>query len=175
LYRVRFSPKGRTLAAVGDVPSLIIWDVRTGKVRRSLDADGPQMVTNLAFSPDGKYLAIVHRDEVELRDPRTGDRRAKFPTGIGGHVRALAFSPDGKMLAAGKLSPNFLKEDDLGEVVLLEVPGGAERARLRLVGGANCLAFSPDGQYLATATLKGTGLVKVWVVSKLLAQRNVHD
>ena len=59
-----FSPDGRLLATGGfnDITekhpvSILLWDVATGKVLRTLPA--PKMVTGVAFSPDGNLLAAA--------------------------------------------------------------------------------------------------------------------
>jgi WD40 repeat protein len=55
-------------------------------------------VTSLAFSPDGKTLAIAH-GSVSLMDITTYKGTIlEWPSGM---VRAVAFSPDGKLLASG--------------------------------------------------------------------------
>src|SRR5262249_58593295 len=56
--------------------------------------------TPLAYSPDGRWLAIVRADDrtVVLLDARTHAQVAEFP-GHEGFVYSAAFSPDSRLLA----------------------------------------------------------------------------
>jgi hypothetical protein len=61
---------------------------------------GKQPTRAVAFSPDGKHLAIAEADgTVVLRDVTTGKPDRQFSAK--GGVKALAFSPDGRRLATG--------------------------------------------------------------------------
>jgi WD40 repeat protein len=56
-------------------------------------------VTSVAFSPDGKTLAVCDwTTDVKLIDVGSQRERSKIPLA---NVHALAFSPDGKTLVAG--------------------------------------------------------------------------
>lgn len=54
----------------------------------------------VAFSPDGKRLAVGGYKRVSVYDTETGKRVLQFVAGADA-VRALAWSPDGKRIAAG--------------------------------------------------------------------------
>jgi WD40 repeat protein len=51
-----FSPDGNTLASGGDDRTAILWEIPSGKVKRTLKGHDVT-VTSLAFSPDGLLLA----------------------------------------------------------------------------------------------------------------------
>jgi WD40 repeat protein len=111
-------------------------------------------VFGLAFSPDGKLLAIADRSNtVQLWDVGAG-KPARAPlTGHAGIVRSVAFSPDGKLLATGS--------DD--KTVRLWNPATGQPAAAPLTGHTgpvNALAFSPDGKTLATGSADHT--VRLW-------------
>lgn len=97
-------------ASTGDnIGELRLGEVATGKVLLHLK----EPVKSVAFSPDGKTLAIARQEgAIELRDTRTAKvtREYRDPQGS---VSQLAFSPDGKTLASGGRA---------GSVVLWAVP-----------------------------------------------------
>ena len=74
IFRLAISPDGRTLVTTGVDPvnsrnpaKVTIWDLTSGKVERVLQA--PHAEYALAFSPDGKWLALVLKDrEITLLD-----------------------------------------------------------------------------------------------------------
>ncbi len=109
----------------------------TGKVR----GDILEKTGSLAFTPDGKTLAISQSEGVLLWDVVAGRQRAVL-SGDKVWVNALAFAPDGKTLAGC---------DYQGTVTLWDVTSGKVRTRLQHKEGqaASCLALSPDGTTLA--------------------------
>jgi WD40 repeat protein len=116
---------------------------------------GNAQIFDLAYSPDGKLLALAGYREVRLLDASTKQQ----VTVLGGHaggVRAVAFSGDGRLLAAAGGMPARS-----GEVRIWDV---AERKLLyALRGHSDCIygvAFSPDGKTIATASYDK--LVKLW-------------
>ncbi|PYV13790.1 MAG: hypothetical protein DMG07_13380 [Acidobacteria bacterium] len=102
------------------------------------------VITALAFSADGRILAVSGNHEVLLHRPDGSELLARL-VGRSERVHALAFSPDGKLLAAVGGSPARF-----GEVQLWEVEG--RRLRRAVKVGSDTLfgaAFSADGRYLA--------------------------
>lgn len=74
---------------------LQIWDVATGKALREIEAEPPAV-----FSPSGDVFATLSEGEVQLWDPKSGERLAR--TASGEHKPlCFAFSSDGKRLATG--------------------------------------------------------------------------
>jgi WD40 repeat protein len=116
-------------------------------------------VLDVAYSPDGRYLATASMDalfqgEVKLWDAATG-KEAQPLRGFGVSARSLAFSPDGTRLAAGCLN---------NTVTLWDVTTGNSIGTLKGHDSwVLSVAYSPDGKHLATASQDGT--TRVWDVS----------
>ncbi len=144
--------EGETAAPVAAIPHI-----------KPLAGLKPQ-IFDLAYSPDGKLLALAGFQEVRLLDPTTKNVIAEL-TGHADTVRAIAFSRDGKLLAAAGGLPARS-----GEVKIWDV---AQRKLLHTITGhADCIfavAFSPDGKSIATAGYDK--LIKLW---DLEAQKEVR-
>jgi WD40 repeat protein len=120
VYQLAYSPDGDTLAtAIGgtkEIP-LCLWDVKTGKVRRTIQ-DPSQAIAALAFSRDGKILAVASADlgTVRLYDSATGRPLRHFQVGPAfGIVRDVVFTPDGRRLVT-------LNGDGTAFILRLEEP-----------------------------------------------------
>jgi WD40 repeat protein len=152
------SPDGKTLAAVFDYTRIYLWDVPTGREIRQLTS--PVNVYALAFSPNGKWLALNGTSSaVRVIDANTGKplhepmavpvgKRASSSFGTAG----FTFSPDSRFLAEvipasafGLVNPSeaFVRITDLetnNEVARIE---GEKRA------GRMPIAYSRDGKLVA--------------------------
>jgi RNA polymerase sigma factor (sigma-70 family) len=96
-----YSPDGR-LAAVGDSRGrLELWDVRQGRLVRTLLADGAA-VARLVFTPDGKALAAALTDStVHFWSVPDGKEQRVLRCGKEqdlSYTRVLQISPDGRRL-----------------------------------------------------------------------------
>jgi WD40 repeat protein len=118
----------------------------------------PWRVNCLAFSPDGKLLAVGggfpdQGGEVQLWDVPTGTARVTL-RGHHGPVYALAFTPNGRTLATFSFDRM---------VKLWDVASGRERASLTLAPETSSLpiAFSPVSQALASVAYE-PGVVRLW-------------
>ncbi|RSN12736.1 hypothetical protein DMB42_11155 [Nonomuraea sp. WAC 01424] len=136
-----FSRDG-TLLAYGDGDRVRVLDVADGRERQAFElaGKGAERADALAFSPDGRTLAVLpSRFErglpLELRDLAGGRTRTTKVAGVG----PMSFAPDGSRLLMG--GPELRLYDPAAGAVL---PVGAEA---RLIGGA--FAYSPDGRQVA--------------------------
>jgi eukaryotic-like serine/threonine-protein kinase len=137
--RLLFGPDNVVLAAGLRDGGVNLLNAATGQAVRAVEAgDGP-----LAFSPDGKRLAVCgrRRGEVTVSDALTGAAPTSLP-GSGDTVQALVFTPNGQQLACG------------GEDGVVRIYNQADGKELHSLAGHRgtiwALACSPDGQALAS-------------------------
>src|SRR5262249_46234179 len=158
--RVAFSPGGGRLASLSH-GKVLVWDAATGERLGSLGPDGDPNRYGLAYSPDGRLLAVTTEEPaVGLWDVATGHEVRSF-RGHTALVKNVAFSPDGRLVASGA---GDLVRSDPGEVKVWEADGGREVYQLR--GHTDPIygvTFSPDGRRLVSASEDQT--VKVWDMS----------
>lgn len=102
----------------------------------------PPVLTALAFSPDGRLLAISGYKEILLHDD-TG-LIARLP-GLAERIHGLAFSPDGKTLVAVGGSPARF-----GEIQIWDAATRKQRFSTVLTTDTlSGVSFSPDGSKIA--------------------------
>ena len=141
---VTFTPDGRRIAAGGGGGTVNLWSIDGTGESILHRTDG--LVLGLAFSPDGKQLAVALSRSVDSTAEVLQTDGSREPVVLRGHegpVLAVAFSPDGKRVATGADdgTARIWAADGSGEPVIL---GGHEQ---RVYG----VAFSPAGDRVATA------------------------
>jgi WD40 repeat protein len=147
---------------------LKIWNVEAGAVKADLSKEFKERMCSAAYSPDGKWLAVLRGGEsnglsgkITLLDPATGKKiRETTPGHLDGGTD-LAFHPDGKhIFSSGR--------DTLVKIWRLE-----DGKHVRDIGQGRggqfkdwicAIAISPDGKRLAAADM--AGMVHVWALSK---------
>jgi WD40 repeat protein len=156
--QLKFSPDGKTLACGCMDGSARRWDVDTGK-ELPLLTGYRGWVNEIAFSPEGKSLALAGADSqvIHLWDLATAKERFPAP-GHRGQISALAFSPDGKLLATG--GGDWHDNDEA--IYLWNAATGTEVCRLTgHLGKVCCLQFSPDGKWLVSGSEKESTF-RIW-------------
>jgi WD40 repeat protein len=164
---VVFSPDSRFLASASSDNTVRLWEVTTGKAVGEikdvavLDADDgggskkqTAMVYEVAFSPDGKLLAMNGSNAtIKVWDAAKQAVVLRLKSGGSG----LVFSPDGKRLVAGTRKYDERKFDVEDFVTVWDSSTGKELLSLP-ASRSGKLIFSPDGKYLA----QGGSVVTVW-------------
>ncbi len=149
-----FSPTESVIASVSG-SQVHLWDPETGKLVKVLlnleKADKP--LKSLAFSPDGKRLAVGGDDGIlRVIEVATGKELYASPS-RNARIENVAFSPNGKLIAVvdsgGKTPGN----------VAVYVPGGSNPMPMSVQavehGEALGVAFNKDGTSVFTAGRDG--------------------
>lgn len=156
---VTLSPDGQIVATLDSEGSLRLWNGATGQQGLTMSMEGK--VTGVAFSPDGKFLAIVGYDEVKLWDVAS---RQQLHALKGGPL--IAFSPDGRVLATARSGS--------GVIQMWNVATGQEAHTIPDQGQpVSSIVFSPDGEILAIGSRYET--VKLWGVASGRELRTVGE
>jgi WD40 repeat protein len=186
--QVSVTPNGRDVAVVsrrrdksGDTYRLSLCEFPTGRVRHVLLDLPPEKgfshwIYSLAFSPDGRWLAVSHlrqggteknaqRDEVYISagrlfliDLTNGEVIHRMQTD-GFSVYGLAFTPDGTKLATTQSSRTDRRKGERfepefnGDVRIWNVASGKLLTTFRADRGQgpSHVAFAPDGKSLAVS------------------------
>ena len=164
-----FSPDGKKLVSGTGGGKVQMWDAATGvelapflqgqdmeKARKrdpakmSITVRYRDSITTLAFSSDGRMLAVGSEQKIRLLGSRKQPRLKDVPRG----TKSLAFSPDNTVLLSGLRN---------GSIELWDMTTGEKITTLNgHTSIIETLVFSPDGKTLVSAGQDGTILVWDW-------------
>lgn len=159
-------PNGQSFVTVGMDGQIVLWALNeTGK---QLDRRATQKVdsvtSELAVSPDGRWIAATEQDWVRLYDADKLTLAGTLDISRA-NTLALAFCPQRPILAVGT---------DDGRVMLCDIETKEPVATFSHgVSKVLGLAFSPDGKTLASTTSEEF-TVKLWNVEDLAAVKEIQ-
>jgi WD40 repeat protein len=156
-WHLVFSPDGQFLATAG--VGVRLWDTASGRLVWAVGDDGlGRQIYSLAFTPDGRSLAVMTEGRITVYELAGGGERWRAEVrGVGnssGSNETVAVSPDGRWLAAQNRSNGVRVWDAHTGQPAQELTGHR--------GGITSLAFAPDGRTLATGSWDTT--VLIWAV-----------
>jgi WD40 repeat protein len=164
-----YSPDGKVLATGGWYGGIWLWDPETGKRLRPLELESWPPVHALAFSPDGKELAVLvtgSGNKTITFDVETGKKLKQFDSSTV-NTRSIAYAADGKTLLI--VSSSLGAIDD--EPVVHEVATGKELYRIVGHGGVvNSVRFTGDGKRIVSTDKDE--MIRLWdaATGKVISQ-----
>jgi WD40 repeat protein len=146
---LRFSPDGRTLAAVSArPPALALYDTTTWRQRAAADLEEAPALT-LHFSPDGQRIATAGSNRLTLW--ATDGLRPLAALDVRNHWgEPLAFSPDGTSIAVQGEGEMLQLADIVTADGMNRLVARPDRRILRASEGGPAV-FSPDGRNVAVS------------------------
>ncbi len=168
------APDGKTIALAAGTGrrtaggAIALWDLESGDeigridglVSADRDRRGAMPMQALAYSPDGRTLAVLLDGRVQLVELATGKSRGQLPFAALTDATAdrqvvslgsLAFAPDGRTLAVG-CANGAVRRFDLRSGRQLPPLSGHTSAVVALLytpDGKSILSYGSEGQFLA--------------------------
>jgi class 3 adenylate cyclase/WD40 repeat protein/energy-coupling factor transporter ATP-binding protein EcfA2 len=168
-----FTPDSRLMASVDGCLNVAVWDVRSGRLRRTILLPDRASGSGALLSPDGRYVLVTVLGGAFVRvDLASGKATVRPGAQTEGNV--LAVSPDGRFYAIGR-QDGTVDEYDARSLKLVR--------HHMLDNAIQALVFSPDGRELAVGDTRN--VVRIWdtcavcedpqSLARLAAQQSVRE
>ena len=174
---VAYSPDGLKVAAIAENSRQVkIWSVESGRLILN-NMTGSTDVTEVMFSPNGKWIITAHRNQsISIWDTATG--RLEDNLSQAGDIKSIQISPDAQFLLSTALSGTAqlwrLKSDPAKSDPAKSDPAKSDPTKsnstqtfkphlistLSHGSSINQSVFSPNGEWVATAS--NNGQAKLW-------------
>jgi WD40 repeat protein/tetratricopeptide (TPR) repeat protein len=148
IKRVRFSPRGTHTISASSNGQIKLWNLNENTVRSQT---GQGTVTTLAFSGNGKYIALNNYGIVRLLDYSL--RELQSFKGHESLVNDISFTTDNEKIISGS-------EDK--SIKIWKIDTATFPSEDAHIGVVNSISFSPDGKSILTASRDST--VKIWQI-----------
>lgn len=152
IYSISFNQSGTCLASAGNDGILIVWDVKTGKLKSQFQIRSDR-ISSIAYRPgfENQLAACMARD-VYIINSDTGDILESWQTNS--QATSLNFSPDGRYIAA---------TEDTGSVYVWDVQTRQRKVRWEAAGeNLSAIRFIPDGDHFLVAAGDESGGLHIW-------------
>lgn len=137
------------VTSTSDVPGLLVWDMRSGKVARNLDTEGP--VGSMDLTHDGRWLTTTDGSTVRMWDTSSLSAPVKSFT-VPYPLEAASYCPSkSRVVAGGGDMWVHLHDSETGAE--LEVNKGHH-------GPVHTVRFGPEGKEYASGSEDGT--IRIW-------------
>jgi class 3 adenylate cyclase/WD40 repeat protein len=168
-----FTPDSRLMAIVDGCIHVVVWDLRTGRVKRTIVLPDRASGSGALLSPDGRYVLVTVLGGAFVRIDLASGSTVERP-GAQTEGKALAISPDGHFYAIGRQD---------GTVDVYDARSLQLVRHHTLDNAIQTLAFSPDSHELAVQDTRN--VVRVWDtcavcenptrLAQLAAQQSVRE
>lgn len=152
IKHMTWSPTAMCIASISAENKVHIWDAHTGVAICVYPGDpgfNQGIANTLAWSRDGRYMAVGGHGYIYIWDTSTHDLTAKVKHRSHEYL-SISWSPDGKTLAAAYES----------KIAIWYLPTGKRVSLYHYHAPINVVAWSPDGHYLASGGQDQ--VVRVW-------------
>jgi WD40 repeat protein len=145
-----FTPDSRLMAVGDGCLNVVVWNLKTGKLVRTIDLPDRSSGSGAVLSPDGRYVLVPVLGGSFVRvDLATGETVVRPGAEI--EAKSFGISPDGRFYAIGRLD-GTVDEYDSRTLRLVR--------RHTLDSAIQRLVFSPDSRELAVQDT--SNVLRVW-------------
>jgi WD40 repeat protein len=145
-----FTPDSRLMAIDDGCINVVVWDLRSGRVKRTITLPDRASGSGARLSPDGRYVLVTVLGGAFVRVEIATGKTVEVP-GAQAEGNVLAISPNGGFYAIGRQDGTV----DVYNARLLRLV-----RHHTLVNAIETLAFSPDSRNLAVEDT--SKVVRVW-------------